>query len=209
MVSEWRIVSPGLQPRSTPEQRGPGSKQDVWTKSEKNTLQETCQCDQKEFEQKLWRETFLKSPDKLTKPEKMKHGPRISARVLESKWNCSCWIKRKRENVIRSYRDAHSGNRKAGFWAQSLCSPGQKHSHCWCLHGEWTGCCCSLRGCWTQLGLGLLQGRGGGPADKRWPPFYSAARDCTWTPWATDMAHGSRSGRKGSRGCTKEGIPGY
>lgn len=32
-VSEWGIVSPGPQPRSTPEQRGPGRKQDVLTKS--------------------------------------------------------------------------------------------------------------------------------------------------------------------------------
>ena len=58
--------------------------------SEKNTLQETCQCDQKEFKQKLQREALLKSPSKSIKPEKMKHGPRISARVLKSQGNCSC-----------------------------------------------------------------------------------------------------------------------
>ena len=85
MVSEWRIVSPGLQPRSTPEQWGPGSQQDVRTESEKNMLRETCQCDQEEFEQKLQREASLKSPSKSTKPEKMKRSPRVSARVLESK----------------------------------------------------------------------------------------------------------------------------
>lgn len=53
MVSEWRVVSPGLSPGYTPEQRGPGRKQDVQTKSKKNMLQEACQRDQKGFKWKL------------------------------------------------------------------------------------------------------------------------------------------------------------
>ena len=72
-----------------PEQRGPGRKRDVLTKSKKNMLQEACQCDPRGFKWKLQREKG-KSPRKSVKPGKMQRSTGTSARAPDSKRRGSC-----------------------------------------------------------------------------------------------------------------------